>query len=241
MSIRSVVELFEHPIDTSFVVLALDDGYPLVLPHLQAMLIHEGSMVLVTGPIADIEGIKSYGNYAQPLIDRPDLMCSAARSLGASLSSAFCGHQYDESTGALYTPGDYWPRGESLDATNITLGLHDTWVVFTATRSGVYCFDLDGAEIMPTRGEYKIWSRMSTLDGYYTFCGILNRTPGKRTTFELHCIWNRIIRKPVGPPADRRIADFIDIPFAHSVPGPWLDTPRHDLMVRIDSHTPLIV
>jgi hypothetical protein len=241
MSIRSIVERFEHPFNPSLVVLALDDGYPLVITHAQAGEMRAGSMVLVTGPVVDISDIKSYGNYAQLLVDRPSLMCSPSRDLGASLSSAFCGHQYDEASGTLYKPTDAWPWGQNTDATNITLGPHDTWVVFTAARGGVYCFALDGEEIMPTRSEYKIWSRIMTLDNYYTFCGVLNRTPGKKSSFELHCIWNRIIRKPVGPPTDRRMGEFLGIPFAASVPGPWLDANKYELMVRVDAHTPLIV
>lgn len=243
MSLRSVLHRFPHPTNPNLVILALDDGYPIVLTRFNAIGIHIFDIVRVSGPVKEIEGVKSYGDFAEPIEFNPGNILSKSRDLGCSLSAAFSGKQFTEMTGISITKADFVQQKDALiDATLVVIGPEEEWVAFAGSKAEMFCFDSSDNLIRPRIGEHRIWSRLSILDNLYTFCGILRRSnDGGPSSFEIHCIWNRILCEPVGPPFDRRVADFLGIPFARKV-----DIPRDlkgdgKIMVRVDNHTPLLI
>lgn len=241
MSIRNVSRKYPHPFDEDLCILVMDDGYPLVLKNTDAVGIDRFSAVHVTGPTRRIGGITSYGDIAQPLLGhREEIRCSPNRRLERTLSEAFCGLEHTQMAGI---PADVVPSssGTCIEATRIQIGENDKWVAFFGNRDEFCCFDSQGTLIKPRPGEYSIWSKFLLLDNYYTFCGVLHRPEdGGPSSFVLHCIWNRTLREPVGPPLDRRIARHIGVPFGPSVPVPDKIGDR-SIMVRVDNQTPLLL
>lgn len=242
MSIRSVRQIFPHPNNIERVILALDDGYPLVLSRFDAQGIHQFDVVEVSGPNAEIDYIMSYGNFAQPMAE---VVAAAAlsqpRRLGCTLSAAFSGLQHKQMFGDLHGDNYKHTDNEHIDATSIVITEADKWVAFAGSKEeGMCCFDIRGNLIRPRSGEYQIWTRLSILDNFYTFCGILHRpSDGGASSFEIHCIWNRILCEPVGPPDDRRIAYYINIPFAKRASLPPARN-GEKILIRVDNHTPII-
>lgn len=237
ISIRNVIKKYPHPNNENFCILVLDDGYPLILPSLDN--ISPGSMIQVSGPIIDVNGITSYGDFAQPVTET---CCSCPRLLKHSLSAGFSGLEHSQMAGlpasTLLTTFDE----TEIDATRIEINdPEDKWVAFFNSGSVVVCYDKSGNLVSHIPGEYPIWSKFINLGSYYTFCGVLHRPiDGSASSFVIHCIWNRVLCEPVGPPIDRKIAAFINVPFSPKIEIPKVIGDR-TIMVRVDNHTPCLL
>jgi hypothetical protein len=214
-------------------VLIMDDGYTSVVA--KGTVPADATFVEVSGVDKDVYGVRSYGDVVCPV---GSFTVSKSRvSDKMALSDCFRGIH-----GSLFM----WGRrgtykdvhalgGIYIDQTSIDLEEGERLACVTADKFGrLHVFLDDGMEVKNPKCA-KI-SQLCTLENYYTFCGVLSANGSK---FTAHCVWNSNQCCPVGPPFDRRIAEFVHIDFAPV--GPVFDKPPRYVMVRVDNNLPIVI
>lgn len=106
-------------------------------------------------------------------------------------------------------------------------------VVYNPHEKKVQCYDhlgtlIDGCTFTTTK--------LCDLGTYYAFCGVLSED---KTKFTVHCVWNSIRHRSLGPPYDRYAAEYAGLVFAPSLnPKDWPTKKR--TMWRIAEFVPII-
>lgn len=233
-TLRCIVKRFPHPrMPEGMEVLVMDDGYTSVVPLGQVPPSADGMVVRVSGADVDIGGIHSYGAEVRPV--HHDGMVGPQRQCEKlTLSDCFRGTHL-----GLFLWGELGPvpayGDHDFDMTYIELKDGDRAACVTADRAGMtHVFLDDGTEVT----EYTCVGRtqLHSLRDYYAFCGVLSADGAEFTT---HMVWSIRQMMPVGPPFDRRMADYARIQFAPT--SSYITGAPGYMMVRHQSDTPMLV
>ena len=235
--VRMINCICAHPQMPGYEIILMDDGFTSVV---RAKSVPLGTKyVRVSGDDLMLSGVRSYGNVVTPITDAntDGLLVDRPRtSHKVTLSDCFHGlHSTLFMWGTKGTEANVPIGGADIDRTEIVFNCGDRLACFTADWNGTpHFFDSYGSEIDHRMAN--AWKQIYTLKNYYCFCGVMS---ADRTHFTAHCIWNTN-GNPVGPPCDRRIAEFVGIDFAPSVPAVSAE-PGKTFMVRVDTHIPIVI